>query len=133
MDKIEEILARGVEKVYPSREALEKILKSVDEYIKKTNRQEFLITIQTPTAVAELQTYYFPGWKIWVDDKQVKIDPSRDKVLGRMQIDLTPGKHQVLARFTATPVRTIGNTLSLIAWVALVCHWWSRRPFVRGR
>ena len=101
--------------------------------IKKTNRQEFLITIQTPTAVAELQTYYFPGWKIWVDDKQVKIDPSRDKVLGRMQIDLTPGKHQVLARFTATPVRTIGNTLSLIAWVALVCHWWSRRPFVRGR
>jgi len=28
MDKIEEILARGVEKVYPSREALEKILKS---------------------------------------------------------------------------------------------------------
>ena len=49
--------------------------------VKKTNRQEYLITTWTPTAVAELQTYYFPGWKIWVDGKEVGIDPSRDKLL----------------------------------------------------
>ncbi|MEK7154716.1 MAG: hypothetical protein AAB697_01150, partial [Patescibacteria group bacterium] len=88
--------------------------------VKKTNRQEYLITTWTPTAVAELQTYYFPGWEIWVDGKEVKIDPSRDKLLGRMQIDLSPGKHQILARLTNTPIRTIGNTLSIVSWAALI-------------
>ncbi len=88
--------------------------------VKKTNRQEYLVTTWTPTAVAELQTYYFPGWKIWVDGKEVGIDPSRDKLLGRMQVDLTPGKHQILARFTNTPIRTIGNTLSLLSWLVLL-------------
>jgi len=88
--------------------------------VKKTNRQEYLVTTWSPQTVAELQTYYFPGWRIWVDGKEVKIDPSRDKVLGRMQVDLSPGKHQILARFINTPIRTIGNTLSLAAWAALI-------------
>ena len=88
--------------------------------VKKTNRQEYLVTTWTSSAIAELQTYYFPGWKIWVDGKEVKIDPSHDKLLGRMQVDLTPGKHTVSARLTNTPIRTIGNTLSLLSWVALI-------------
>ncbi|KKU58235.1 MAG: hypothetical protein UX80_C0005G0055 [Candidatus Amesbacteria bacterium GW2011_GWA2_47_11b] len=88
--------------------------------VKKSNRQEYLITTWTPTAVAELQTYYFPGWKIWVDGKEVTIDPSRDKILGRMQVDLSPGKHTVTARLTNTPIRTIGNILSTISWSLLL-------------
>ena len=88
--------------------------------VKKTNRQEYSLTVSTPSAVAELQTYYFPGWKIWVDGKEVKIDPSRDKVLGRMQVDLSQGKHQILARFTNTPIRTVGNSLSFMAWAAMI-------------
>ncbi len=88
--------------------------------VKKTNRQKYLVTTWTPATIVELQTYYFPGWKIWVDGKEVKIDPSRDKTLGRMQVDLSPGKHTVTARLTNTPIRTIGNILSLTAWAAMI-------------
>lgn len=93
---------------------------SYSTLVKKTNRQEYLVIISTPTAIAELQTYYFPGWKIWVDGQEVKIDPSRDKILGRMQVDLSQGEHQILARFTNTPIRTIGNSLSLVAWAVMI-------------
>lgn len=96
--------------------------------VKKTNRQEYLVTTWTPMAVAELQTYYFPGWKIWVDGKEVKIDPSRDKVLGRMQVDLSPGKHTLSARFTNTPIRTIGNLLSLVSWLLIPIIVFRRNP-----
>ncbi|KKU55455.1 hypothetical protein A3H89_01095 [Candidatus Amesbacteria bacterium RIFCSPLOWO2_02_FULL_48_11] len=88
--------------------------------MKKTNRQRYQIFITTPTAVAELQTFYFPGWRIWVDGREVAIDPSRDKFLGKMQVDLTSGRHDLIARFTNTPVRTVGNALSLVSWIALL-------------
>ena len=88
--------------------------------MKKTNRQRYQIFITTPTAVAELQTFYFPGWRIWVDGREVAIDPSRDKFLGKMQVDLTSGRHDLVARFTNTPVRTVGNVLSLVSWTALL-------------
>ncbi len=93
---------------------------SYSTLVKKTNRQEYSLTVSTPSAVIELQTYYFPGWKIWVDGKEVKIDPSRDKVLGRMQVDLNSGQHKILARFTNTPIRAVGNIISILSWVVLI-------------
>lgn len=85
---------------------------------KKTNLQKYNVNVITATATAQLQTYYFPGWKIWVDNKEVNIDPKRDPILGRMNVDLSLGSHVVLAKFTNTPIRTVGNTLSLISWAA---------------
>jgi len=87
---------------------------------KKTNFQQYQIDITSPGAVVELQTFYFPGWKIWVDGSPVPIDPARDKLLGRMQVDMNTGVHILTARFTNTPVRTIGNSLSLLSWLLLI-------------
>lgn len=87
---------------------------------KKTNRQTYQVEVTTSKAIVELQTYYFPGWRVWADNKEVPIDPGRDPLLGRMQVDLSEGKHHILARFTNTPVRSIGNTISLFAWAAAI-------------
>ena len=88
--------------------------------VKKSQLQKYQVDIFSPTAVAELQTFYFPGWQVWVDDQAQPIDPTRDPLLGRIQVDLTSGSHTLVARFTNTPVRTLGNTLSLVSWLLMI-------------
>ena len=89
---------------------------------KRTNFQEYQVDISTPTAVVELQTFYFPGWKVYLDGKEVSIEPKRDPLLGRMQIDVPAGNHNITALFTNTPIRTLGNTLSLISWFLVLIY-----------
>lgn len=99
---------------------------------KRTNRQEYRISIDTPTAIAQLQTYYFPGWRVWVNGHETKIDPYADKLLGRIEVKLEKGNHQVEARFTDTPVRQIANIISLGAWISMIgiiMLWIWKRPW----
>lgn len=87
---------------------------------KTSNRQRYSIDISSPNgATVEIQTFYFPGWRVFVDSKEVPLDPSRDPLLGRMQIDLTPGSHTLEAKFGNTPVRSVSNVISLISWLSL--------------
>ncbi len=88
---------------------------SVQGISKRTNYQEYLLNISSPEAVAELQNFYFPGWQIWVNGIEQVIDPSRDPLLGRIQFDLSEGSSRVVAKFTNTPIRSIGDTLSLMS------------------
>lgn len=83
-----------------------------------SNRQEYLVTLGTPGSI-ELQTYYFPGWTYWLDGKEVK-DYKLDPLLGRPQIQISPGRHEFIAVFASTPIRTLGNTLSLVSWGILL-------------
>ena len=87
--------------------------------VKKSNLQKYLVEVSDIQSTVEIQTYYFPGWKYWLDGQEVqtyKLDP----LLGRPQISVSSGSHELVARLTNTPIRTVGNTLSLLAWVALV-------------
>ena len=84
----------------------------------KSNRQKYLITMATLGSI-ELQTYYFPGWKYYLDNSEItsyKLDP----LLGRPQFDLTPGRHELVAVFGNTPIRTLGNSLSFISWTLIL-------------
>ena len=87
---------------------------------KRTNFQQYQVNIYSPNAIVELQTFYFPGWKVYLNGTEIRIDPKRDPLLGRMQIDVPAGTHLVTARFTNTPIRTVGNTLSLVSWLLLI-------------
>jgi len=89
--------------------------------VKKSNLQLYELNISSPSAVAELQTFYFPGWRVWVDGLEQSLDPRSDPLLGRIRVRLTSGTHTLTARFTNTPVRLIGNLLSASAWIFLLC------------
>lgn len=54
---------------------------------------------------------YFPGWRYWVNGASV--DPAI--VAGLPRIVVPSGESVVEARFTNTPIRTVGNLLSLIS------------------
>ena len=89
---------------------------------KISNFQHYEVNVASPVAVAEIQTYYFPGWKTYIDGREVPIDYTSDKLLGRMQVTIPSGTHQLIVRLTNTPVRTVGNTLSLVSWIGLIAY-----------
>lgn len=67
-----------------------------------------------------INTFYFPGWKYFINNQEIKINLEDDKELGRPIIRLPSGDYKLLAKFTDTPTRATGNMVSLIAWSALV-------------
>ena len=65
-----------------------------------------------------VKTFYFPGWKAWVDDDEIPI--SVEGSSGAMLLDVPAGRHYVRLRFMDTPPRAWGKAISLITLVALV-------------
>ncbi len=63
-------------------------------------------------------TNYFPGWQATVDGRPVEI--TADPPDGLIGLTLPPGEHMVRLRFTATPVRRLGQALSLIAAALII-------------
>ena len=90
---------------------------------KNSNKQSYTVFADINSTII-IQTFYFPGWRIWLDGKETNIEPLRDpEKIGRIIIDAPAGVHQVTAKFTNTPIRTIGNTLSLISLIVLIIFW----------
>lgn len=63
-------------------------------------------------ATVKLPLLYFPGWIVKVDNKKVIIDYQNE--LGLITFDVSAGNHLVYAKLTNSPVRFIGNILTLI-------------------
>jgi hypothetical protein len=77
------------------------------------------VRVSSP-AGTELQfyTYYFPGWRGYVDALEVDVYPSGPR--GLITLRVPPGEHQVAIRFGDTPVRLAGTALSVVSLVAAV-------------
>lgn len=65
-----------------------------------------------------VKTFYFPGWKAWVDGSETAISPE-DKT-GAIVINVPSGRHAVRLRFMDTPPMAWGKAISLVTLVALV-------------
>lgn len=87
------------------------------ELANKTYYKKFDVNALTP-GVLQVNTYSFPGWKVFVDG--VEIEYRDDNKLKLIQIDLKSGKYILEARFVNTQVRTIGNSISGISIIVLV-------------
>lgn len=69
-------------------------------------------------SVLRINTYSFPGWKVYVDGKEISYTDNNKLKL----ITLPPlvGSHAVTAKFTDTKVRFLGNWISLISIFSLI-------------
>jgi hypothetical protein len=84
---------------------------------KGTNWQTWEIRVVSEGAEIRLPLYYFPGWKVWVDEEEAPI--SYDNELGLITLSATAGEHEISAALTDTPIRRIGNLFSLAGLVAI--------------
>lgn len=65
-----------------------------------------------------VNTLYFPGWKFWVDGKEIKIYPSSET--GLINFSITQGVHKVIGRFTRTPIRLLADLLSVVGLLVIM-------------
>ncbi|MCP4537464.1 MAG: hypothetical protein GY832_09990 [Chloroflexi bacterium] len=75
--------------------------------------------ISTPKKfVLRLYTFYFPGWRAYVDGEQVEIDVAGPE--GFITLQVPQGEHDVLVRFEDTPPRTAGWIISSAGLIVLI-------------
>ncbi len=89
------------------------------------------VTESTESTRVRVNTFYFPGWEVSVDGMERPIDI--EKLSGVMEFWLEPGTHRIQVQFTDTPVRTVGEWLSLFSLASiLVTPWLINRLRSRG-
>jgi hypothetical protein len=89
----------------------------IDNFVNKSGSWELKVNVNKETVI-EVPVFDFPGWVVRIDGK---ISPHSNKnVLGRISFILPQGEHVVIGKFTNTPIRTLGNVLTLISFMALV-------------
>lgn len=65
-------------------------------------------------------TLYFPGWKVWVDEKEVPINYQDLNWRGMIIYPVPVGEHQVVVKFTRTRIRLFADLISLISLIGLI-------------
>jgi hypothetical protein len=79
------------------------------------------VVLETPRAFqARWLGFYYPGWRVWVDDKPVVVGPEEDT--GLLTFPVPEGYHEVRVRFGTTPLRATAGMiagLGLLAFVAV--------------
>ena len=100
----------------------------IDNFVNKSGSWELKVNVDKETVI-DVPVFDFPGWVVRIDGK---ISPHSNKnILGRISFTLPQGEHVVTGKFTNTPVRTLGNTLTLISFMGLVLIYAnSRKIFV---
>jgi hypothetical protein len=67
---------------------------------------------------ARFNTFYFPGWRAYLDGEERDIQISQPHAL--TEVTIPPGEHTLLLRFEDTPVRLLANGLSLAALLVML-------------
>jgi hypothetical protein len=84
-----------------------------------TNKILYTFEVSRDTPIV-YQVNYFPGWKAFIDTKEVPITPNDD---GFITVTVPEGRHNVLLEFVNTPVRTIGNILSIMTLLGIYLYY----------
>jgi hypothetical protein len=81
------------------------------------HRFQFLARAREPSRLP-INTFNFPGWRAKIDNQKTAIfDDNRYKLIS---IDLPQGEHKINVELQDTPVRKVGNYLSLFSAILLV-------------
>lgn len=93
-----------------------------------TNWAEFNVKIDSNTAIVRIGILQFPDWQVFIDGNQTETKVPEEEKWGRMWIEIPKGEHKITARFHNTPIRTLGNIISLFSWgMLLTFPIWKRK------
>jgi hypothetical protein len=84
---------------------------------KMSHSAKFVLDVLSPSASLSLPIVYFPGWVGKLDSKPVLVSPDP---AGLISLEVPIGIHEIDVRFVNTPVRNLGNFISLIALIVWV-------------
>lgn len=71
-------------------------------------------------SVVKINIFEFPTWEVKVNGAKTVTFMPEGEIYGRMYLPLNPGENYVYLELKNTPVRTVSNIISLIAWVLII-------------
>jgi uncharacterized membrane protein len=83
----------------------------------KSEERIFAVNAKRPLT-ARIRTFYFPGWKAYVDGVETEIKTEKD--VGAMLLDIPEGRHKLVLKFEDTSIRYYAKFLSLVSLVSMV-------------
>lgn len=89
----------------------------VDVVADKPHEKVFSASVTAPGSL-QIHAFTFPGWKTFVDGKEVAY--SADNKFKLITIPLAKGNHRVVARFEDTPIRKLGNVLTILSSIFMI-------------
>lgn len=89
--------------------------------IDKWNFEEhrYIVNTRENSQIAD-NTLYFPGWKVWVNEKETPIIYQDINWRGIITYPVPVGEHQVVVKFTRTRIRLLADLISLISLIGLI-------------
>ena len=83
-----------------------------DLFVSNSSRS-FIINSLSNTKVADY-TFYFPGWRTYIDGVETQIQFQDPKYRGVITYEVPSGRHEVKSKFTNTKPRIVGNILTMM-------------------
>ncbi len=80
---------------------------------------EYIVFGRTSLLIKE-NTLYFPGWKVFINTKEVPIKYTNKKYPGVITFQAPRGLSKMVVKFVDTPIRSIGKWVSGMSFLGLV-------------
>jgi len=95
-------------------------------------QQNLTYTVSVDTfqaAFIQTRIFDFPGWIAFVDGSAARIDTD---IYGLITFALSPGKHEIKLIYINTPIRVVGNLVSLVSVFVLLLLFFLSKRIVRA-
>ena len=84
---------------------------------KGTDWQKWNMEVGSDNAEVQLPLFYFPGWKVMINGRQLPV--RYDNSLGLITFEIYKGQQLVEARLFNTPIRAVSNILTLMGLILI--------------
>ncbi len=98
--------------------------------VKAKNHWISFVFDATASATIQINTVYFPGWQVKIDNQPTTINYTNDR--GLIIFSVPSGHHEVLVSFVRTPVRILGEILTITAFI-FVLYFFIRKIYRKLR
>jgi hypothetical protein len=113
------IWSAGPAKAYPqSRVEFIEGTGVVSNFQKKTQLHTFTVDAATDAKLVD-HTQYFPGWRVYVNGVKTPVEFQDQNYRGEITFAVPKGTHQVSVAFEESPIRFLGNSISIIATLSV--------------
>lgn len=92
---------------------------NVKELVMRNGVREYQVIAESNIKMADY-TFYFPGWKLYIDGSENPIQYQDPKYRGVITYDVPTGKHNITLRHEPTKIRTFGYIVSILAIIFTV-------------
>lgn len=99
---------------------------SFSNYSKRSDSATFNMKVNK-NSVIDVPLTYFPGWEVKLNGKKAVLMDTPQS--GFIRFSTVPGEYNVSLNFKNTPLREIGNIISLVSIVTTVYLLLSKKPF----